>query len=193
MVELEHGGRNPDTGGRSFIVTDAGPPIAYGDYSGAIEVLTERNIKFQVLSPSLMLLFAHVVQAYYLTTYFLSQSSGVLFRYVGAILPRLPSLITSLQPPLRDLTSVHLLVDSSNTRARPEVGGLGYEPLWTSLEGILCQLVSDYRSKRAADDAHFSGGGGNLATSGIPYAQAGVKRGLEKAGSIATHSNRLVK
>lgn len=192
LIELEHGGKNPDIGGRSFIATDAGPPIAYGDCYRVVEVLAEEDIKFQVLSPSLMLLLAHVVQTYYLTIHFLSQSPNILLRVAGAFLPRLSPLVASLQPSLWNLTCVHLIFESSNARARPETGGLGYEPLWTSLEGI-CQLMLDYQSRRVVDDAHFSGGQGSLATSGVPHAQAGVKRGLEKAESIATHSNRLVK
>jgi len=192
LIELGHGGKNPDIGGRSFIVTDAGPPIAYGDCHKAIEVLTEGNVKFQVLSSSLMLLFAHILQTYHLATYLLSQSPNVLLRAAGAFLPKLSAPIINLQPSLWNLTNVHLIFDSSNARARPEAGGLGYEPLWTSLEGI-CQAVSDYQAKRVVDDAHISGGQGSLATSGIPHAQAGVKRGLDKAESIATHSNRLTK
>ena len=192
LVELGHGGRNPDIGGRSFIVTDAGPPIAYGDCYRAVETLAEGNLKFQVLSPSLMLLLAHVVQAYYLATHFLSQSPNILLRAAGAFLPRLSPLVVNLQPSLWNLTSVHLIFDSSNARARPETGGLGYEPLWTSLEGI-CQLMLDYQSGRVVDDFHSSGGQGSIATSGVPHAQAGIKMGLEKAESIATHSNRLAK
>ena len=192
LVELEHGGRNPDIGGRSFIVTDAGPPIAYGDCYRAIDVLTEGNVKFRVLSSSLMLLLAHIVQIYYLATYFLSQSPNTLLRAVGAFLPKVSPLITNLQPSLWNIAGIHLIFDSSNARARPEAGGLGYEPLWTSLEGV-CQVMMDYQSKRVVDNIHSSGGQGSLATSGVPYAQAGVKMGLEKAESIATHSNRLVK
>lgn len=191
LVELEVGTKNPDIGGRAFIVTDAGPPIAYGDCCRVVEVLAEENIKFRLLSSSLMLLFAHVVQAYYLTSYFLSQSPNLFLRTAGAFLPKLPSLIITLQPSLWNLTNVHLIFDSSNARARPEAGGLGYEPLWTSLEG-LCQLVLDYQSRRVVDHAHISGQG-SIATSGVPHAQAGVKRGLEKAESVVTHSNRLVK
>lgn len=192
LVDLEHGARNPDIGGRSFIVTDAGPPISYGDCYKTVEVLTEGNVKFQVLSPSLMLLFAHVVQMYYLGTYFLSQSPNILLRAVGAFLPRLSYPIINLQPSLWNLTSVHLIFDSSNARARPETGGLGYEPLWTSLEGI-CQLLLDYQSRRVVDGAYSSGSQGSLATSGVAHAQVRVKRGLEKAESIATRSLRIAK
>ena len=192
LIELGHIARNPDIGGRSFIVTDAGPPVSYGDCCKAVEVLAEGNVKFQVLSPSLMLLLAHVVQMYYLATYFLSQSPNILLRAAGAFLPGLSYPVSNLQPSLWNLTNVHLIFDSSNARARPEAGGLGYEPLWTSLEGI-CQLMLDYQSRRVVDDAHSSGGQGSLATSGVPHAQAGVKRGLEKAGSIATHSLRIAK
>lgn len=191
LVELLGGTGNPDIGGRSFIATDAGPPIAYSDCYRVAEVLAEENFKFQVLSPSLMLLFAHVVQAYYLTTHFLSQSPNIFLRTLSAFLPRLPSRVVSLQPSLWNLTSVHLIFDSSNARARPEAGGLGYEPLWTTLEG-LCQLALDYRSGRVVDHAHASGQG-SIATSGIPHAQAGIKRGLEKAEFVVTHSHRLVK
>lgn len=192
LVELAGGGGNPDIGGRPFIVTDAGPPIAYGDCYRVVEVLSEGKIKFQVLSPSWMLLLAHAFQTYYLATHFLSQSPNLFLRTAGALLPRLSTLLINLQPSVFNLTSVHLIFDSSNARARPEAGGLGYEPLWNSLEGF-CQLVSDYRSRRVVDHAHTSGGQGSIATSGVPHAQAGVKRGLEKAESVVTHSNRFVK
>ena len=170
LVESGCGGGNPDVGGRSFIVTDAGPPISYGDCYRTIEVLAQGDVKFQVLSPSLMLLLAHIVQAYYLTTYFLSQSPNTFLRAVGALLPKLPFPTVNLQPSLWNLASVHLIFDSSNARARPEAGGLGYEPLWTSLEGI-CQLVLDFQSGRVIDDSHSSGGYGSPATSGVPYAR----------------------
>lgn len=190
FIELEHGGGNPDVGGRSFIVTDAGPPISYGDCYRVVEVLTEGNVKFQILSPSFMLLFAHVVEMYYLATYFLPRSTSTLLRTVGAFLPRLSRSVTNLQPSLWNLASVHLIFDSSNARARPEAGGLGYEPLWTSLEGM-SQLILDYQSGRVVDDAHSSGGQGSLVASGIPHAQVWVKQGLEKGGSVATHSLRI--
>ena len=192
LVELGHGARNPDVGGRSFIVTDAGPPISHGDCYKAIGILTEGDVRFQVLSPSLMLLLAHLAQMYYLTTYFLSQSPNILLQAIGLFLPRFSYPVVNLQPSLWNITNVHLIFDSSNARARPETGGLGYEPLWNSLEGI-CQLVSDYQSKRVVDGVHFSGGQGSLAASGIPHAQAGVKRGLDKAGTIVTHSLRIAK
>jgi len=192
LVELGRGGKNPDIGGKSFIVTDAGPPIPYSDCYRTIEVLTEGTVKFRILSSSLMLIFAHVLQAYHLTTHFLSQSSNVLLRAAGAFLPKLSTPIIHLQPPMWELTNVHLIFDSSNARARPESGGLGYEPLWTSLEGM-CQVLLDYQSGRVVNDTHSSGGQGSLATSGVPHAQAGVKEGLDKAGSIVTHSNGLAK
>lgn len=189
LVELADGTKNPDIGGRSFIVTDAGPPIAYGDCYRVAEILSEERIKFQVLSPTLMLLLAHLIQAYYLTTQFLSQSPNTFLRVAGTFLPKLPSLLVVLQPSLWNLTNVHLIFDGSNARACPEAGGLGYEPLWTSLEG-LCQLVLDYQSGRVVDHVHTSGQG-SIATSGVPHAQAGVKRGLEKAEFVVTRSNRL--
>ena len=163
LVELEHGGRNPDIGGKPFIVTDAGLPITYGDCYRTVEVMSEGSIKFQILSPSWMLLLAHVIQAYYLTTHFLSQSPNTLLRIVGASLPKLPALLASLQPSLWNVTNIHLFVDDSNARARPEAGGLGYEPLWTSLEGM-CQVMLDYRSKRVVDGGHSSGGQGGRPT-----------------------------
>ena len=170
LTELADGGKNPDIGGRPFIVTDAGPPIAYGDCHRVLETLSEGNIRIRVLSPSLMLLFAHMVQAYYLTRYFLSRSPNIILRTAGAFLPSLPSLVTSLQPSLWNVSSVHLIFDSSNARARPEAGGLGYEPIWTSLEG-LCQLVLDYQSRRVVDHAHVSGGGNITPESRAPLAR----------------------
>jgi len=192
LVELGDGGRNPDIGGRPFVVTDAGPPVSFGDSYRIVEVLAEGNVKFQIVSPSWMLLLAHVIQAYHLVTHFLSQSPNALLRAAGAFLPKLSSLMVNLQPCIWNLTSVHLVADSSNARARPEAGGLGYEPLWTSLEGM-CQVVLDYQSKRVVDHGHSSGSRGGTMTSGLPHTQAGVKKGLDKAKSAAAHSDRLVK
>ena len=192
LVELGHGGRNPDIGGRSFVVTDAGPPISFGDSYRTVEVLAEGNVKFQILSPSWMLILAHIIQAYYLSTQFLSQSPNAPLRAAGAFLPKLSSLMVNLQPSLWNVTSVHLIADSSNARARPEAGGLGYEPLWTSLEGM-CQVILDYQSKRVVDYGHTSGSQGGRTTSRLPRAEAGVKSGLDKAESVAIHSDRLVK
>ena len=192
LVELERGGRNPDIGGRPFIVTDGGPPITSGDYIRTVEILAGGGVKFQILSASSMLLLAHVIQAYYLTTYFLSQSPNTILRAVGALLPKVSPLLTLLQPSIWSMTNIHLTVDDSNARARPEAGGLGYEPIWTTLEGI-CQVVLDFRSKRVVEEGPLSGKKDSHATSGAPRAKSGVKRGLDKAESTATRSNRLVK
>lgn len=169
LVELENGTGNPDIGGRSFIVTDAGPPLAFGDCHRVLEALTEGDVKFKALSPSFLLLFAHIVQAYYLTAYFLSHSPNIILRTMGAFLPGLSPLVVKLQPPLWSTTNAHLIIDTSNARARPEAGGLGYEPLWTTLEG-LCQLVLDYQSGRVVDHAHNSGGS-DITTSGESLAR----------------------
>ena len=157
LVELANGAENPDIGGRAFIVTDAGPPIAYGDCHRVLQTLAEGNVKFQALSPSLLLLFAHIIRVYYLTRYFLSNSPNTILRAAGVFLPKLSPLVASLQPSLWDVSVVHLISDDSNARVRPEMGGLGYEPLWTSLEGF-CQSVLDYQSRRVVDHAHASGG-----------------------------------
>jgi len=173
LVELGRDGRNPDIGGRSFLVADAGPAIGYADCYRTVEVLAEGNVKFQILSPSWMLLLAYVVQAYHLTTYFLSHSHNTLLQAAGAFLPKLPSQMVNLQPSIWSITGIHLVADDSDARARPEAGGLGYEPLWTSLEGM-CQLILDHQSKHV-DYGHSSGSQGSHVTPGVPRAQAGVK------------------
>ena len=157
LIELAGGGGNPDIGGKPFIVTDAGPPTAYGDWNTVLETLTD--VRFRVLSPTLMLLLAYIVQAYHLTTYFLSQSTNLFLRTAGAFLPRLPPLVAIFQPPVWNVTNSHLIFDSSNARASPEEGGLGYEPVCTSLEGF-CQTVLDFELGRVVDHGHTSGGGG---------------------------------
>ncbi|KAF9791915.1 NAD-P-binding protein [Thelephora terrestris] len=146
LVELADGGQNPDIGGKPFIVTDAGPPAAYGDCYRVLETLTD--VRFRVLSPTLMLLLAYMVQAYHLTTHFLSQSPNVFLRTAGAFLPQLSSLVANFQPPVWNVTNSHLIFDSSNARASPDAGGLGYEP-----------TVLDYQSGRVVDHGHASGGG----------------------------------
>ncbi|TFK75497.1 NAD(P)-binding protein [Pluteus cervinus] len=70
-----------------------------------------------------------------------------LTRILSRLLPPLPSDMINLQPTLFFLTSVHAIFDDSRARLHPSKGGLGYQGVWNTFEGI-CRTV----------DAHYGRG-----------------------------------
>ena len=120
----------PDIGGQAFCITDPGPTPTYGDVYTVLETLSEGECHFPSLSPTAMLLIAHVIEFYYRTQQSLSAAGW------NWLLPKVNSDIINLQPPLFSLTSVHLIFDDSRARLPPEKGGLGYVGAWTTTEGL---------------------------------------------------------
>lgn len=138
-------GQLPDIGGRSFVIADPGPTPTYGDAYTILETLTDGDCHFQELSPTAMFLLCKVIAFYYVNqqrlSSFLSTSSSplvssLLHPIVTRLLPPLQGDIINLQPPLFYLTSVHLIFDDSRARLSPDSGGLGFEGVWTTYEGL---------------------------------------------------------
>ncbi|KAF8499459.1 NAD(P)-binding protein [Gautieria morchelliformis] len=127
----------PDIGGQAFNVSDPNPPIAFGDIYTALTTLTI-NTKFQDLPPVLMLMFAHVIEAYYLLRFS--------HPFISWIFPQLKGEILLLQPSLFSLSQIHLIFDDSRARKSPKEGGLGYKAPFTSLDG-LCKLVIEWEKE----------------------------------------------
>lgn len=116
----------PDIGGRAFNVTDDGPPIAYRDAYAVLNVLTDGETVFTIISSTAMLLLSHLVEAYYIFGYSLSTSTFFPFTILSRIIPRVQGDIINLQPSLWSLVNVHLVFDGSRARASRQDGGLGY-------------------------------------------------------------------
>ncbi|TFY59360.1 hypothetical protein EVG20_g7824, partial [Dentipellis fragilis] len=116
---------NPNLGGQAFCVTDAGPPVTYGDVYTTLNTLTDGLTVFHEMSATDMLLLAHVFELVHLAHMLLRQSSSAMLRSLAPLVPQLNGDLVTLQPSLFALTMVHLIWDDSRARAPPEKGGLG--------------------------------------------------------------------
>jgi nucleoside-diphosphate-sugar epimerase len=141
LIDLLEGSTNPDIGGQAFCIADPGTTPTYGDVYTTLETLTGGECHFPVLSPTAMLIFSHVIEAYYRAHHALL-SKGWKF---ATLLPAVQGDIINLQPALFALTSVHLIFDDSRARLAPEKGGLGYSGAWTTMEG-LHRTVEEHQS-----------------------------------------------
>lgn len=167
LIEL-----SPDVGGQAFCVADPGPPPTYGDVYHALNVLTEGRTTFPVLSPSLMLLVAHVFEIMYLGRQYLSRLPAP-FAYISKLIPPLGGDLVNLQPSMFALVMVHLIFDDSRARLPPSKGGLGYSGRWTTLEG-LCKLVDEHEKNGGkAEERQLTGGGVSFGF-GLIKAERGV-------------------
>jgi nucleoside-diphosphate-sugar epimerase len=120
----------PDIGGQAFCITDPGPTPTYGDLFTVVETLSEGECRFPSLSPTTMLLVAHVIEFYYRIQQSLSTTGW------NWLLPKIKGDLIILQPSLFSLLCVHLIFDDSRARLSPEKGGLGYVGAWTTSEGL---------------------------------------------------------
>ncbi|KAG6831436.1 hypothetical protein H0H92_010649 [Tricholoma furcatifolium] len=142
LLELQTGSTNPDIGGQAFVVADPGPVPTYGDVYTALETLTDGECNFPILPPTLMLSIATIIEGYYVARHLIAENLGSTF---ARLLPPLNGDIINLQPSLFALTSVHLIFDDSRARLPPEKGGLGYQGVWNTFEGLY-KTVDEHRS-----------------------------------------------
>lgn len=129
----------PDIGGQSFNIADPCVAPTYGDGYLALVTL-DPGMKFIMMSPTAMLLVAHVVQIIYLGRFFLLSSKYSLLRKLGRLFPVIQGDIEKLQPSLWNLCQSHLIFDDSRARLPRHKGGLGYSGTYTTLQG-LCKTV----------------------------------------------------
>ncbi|KAJ7135962.1 hypothetical protein C8R44DRAFT_609168 [Mycena epipterygia] len=174
LIELSNGGTNPDIGGQAFVVADPGPPPTYGDVYLTLSTLTDGETTFPFMSPTLMLLIAHLIGTYYLARTSLLAAGS----HIAKKLPAITGDIVNLQPSLFNLVNVHLIFDDSRARLPPEKGGLGYKGAWTTLEA-LHKTVAEHklgalRSEQRSDFAGISFG------FGLVKAQKGVGKVSDK-------------
>lgn len=107
--------------------------------------------RFYTLSPTFMLLVAHIVECIYLARNLLGLSSLSLLRTFSRLIPEIKGDIVKLQPSLFNLVQVHLVFDDSRARLAPEKGGLGYEGVYTTLQG-LCETVREHKKMESEQD-----------------------------------------
>lgn len=133
----------PDIGGQSFVLTDPGPPFRCQDMCTALATITGGELTFPHLSPTLMLLIAYIMEAYYIFQHVATST----FPLLGVVLRPLPLFISYLQPSTF-IGNVHYIIDDSRARLSPEQGGLGSKGVWTTLQGFL-RTWQDFEARKA--------------------------------------------
>ncbi|KAI0064910.1 NAD-P-binding protein [Artomyces pyxidatus] len=173
LLETLAGSPDPDLGGQAFGITDAGPPVTYGDVYCVLNTLTDGRTVFHTLSATAMLLLAHIFALLHLARTRLRLAGSPL----AALVPALNADLVNLQPPIFALTQVHLVWDDARARVPPEQGGLGYAPPWTTVAG-LCKLVEEHERAGGKAEARSLGGGISLGFA-ANRAGKGVERVIE--------------
>lgn len=118
----------------------------------------DEDTVFPKMSPTAMLLVAHVLEIIYLAHFFLSSSAVRPLRALSSLIPQLKGDIVNLQPSLFNLTQVNLIFDDSRARLPIEKGGLGYCGPYKTLEG-LCKTVEEHHKagKRGEERSLYGG------------------------------------
>ncbi|KAI0876219.1 hypothetical protein GGS24DRAFT_452445 [Hypoxylon argillaceum] len=121
--------------GRPFVVTDPNPPISYGDLYAAIKVLSVHSFNTLSLPPVLMLVVSHIVELY-------SELPFLPFPFsiLGKVLPPLKGDVRHLKPGIFSITT-HLIGSNSEVSKPVSEGGLGYEGVLTTLEGMVLEVL----------------------------------------------------
>ncbi|KAJ5487790.1 hypothetical protein N7530_002090 [Penicillium desertorum] len=136
IQQSEPGSKLPNTGGQAFTVTDPNPAIAFDDLYTLLTTLSKTPLAFPEVQPLPLLVMAYFIELYTFLQY----------KYLSWFLPRLSGDIAQLQPSLFSIINVHVFADDSRAKLAPEMGGLGYNPPLSTLEG-LCRRLVDWNTK----------------------------------------------
>ncbi|KAJ5085389.1 hypothetical protein N7532_010160 [Penicillium argentinense] len=120
----------PNTGGQSFVVTDPNPAVSFSDIYTLLETLSKTPVSFPSIPPVPFFVFSYLVEFY----------SVIQYKYLQ-FLPKLTGDLSQVQPALFSISDVFCIADDSRARKAPELGGLGYNPPLSTLEGMCKQLV----------------------------------------------------
>jgi hypothetical protein len=123
-------------------VTDPNPPISYNDLYAVISTLSIHPFRVLVLPPVFILLLSHLVEWYIVLPY----RVPVLRKF----LPKLRGDLRQLQPGLFSICT-HLLGVDADARKPVEQGGLGYEGVLTTMQGMVTEVVEWNREHAAMD------------------------------------------
>ncbi|KAJ5959766.1 uncharacterized protein N7479_006916 [Penicillium vulpinum] len=135
IQQSEPGSQLPNTGGQAFTVSDPNPAIAFGDLYTLLSTLSKTPVSFPDVQPAPLLMMAYFIEMYTFLQY----------RYLSW-LPKLSGDIGQLQPSLFSIINVHVFADDSRAKLAPEMGGLGYNPPLSTLDG-LCRRLVDWNRK----------------------------------------------
>lgn len=151
----------PACAGRTFNVTDLGPPIAFADIYAAGEHLSATRVRTKRQSPLALLSVAYAIEAWCLLLARLPFLTSVL----GWREPSGP--IHMLQPAIFSV-SIHTIIDDSAARKSIADGGFGYRGGCTTIEGVCEQILEWNREHEdAAEEAGGDAPDGKLAKAAL--------------------------
>ncbi len=138
IAHLQHeavlldGGSIATQAGRPFVVTDPNPPFTYSDVYRAISTLSATPFRIMILPPVLMLVMAHAVEGYGLLRHHLP--------WLGRFTPSVTGDGRQLQPGIFSICT-HLVASDAEARKPVEQGGLGYEGVMTTMQGMVSEIL----------------------------------------------------
>lgn len=141
----------PRCAGRTFNVTDPGPPIAFADVYNAAVQLSATPVTVSYKHPLLLFLIAHVIEAWCL----LLAHVPLLTKWFGWREPK--GDVHFLQPSVFSV-SIHTVVDDSLARKSVAEGGIGYSGGCDTIEGVCEEILEWNREHEAAGDAVMAEG-----------------------------------
>ncbi len=118
--------------GRPFTVTDPNPPITYADLWRLIETLSVTPFRTVPLPPVAMLLLSYAIEAYCL--------APARYPFLRRFLPAITGDLRHLKPGLFSVAT-HLYATNESAARSVADGGLGYQGVLTTLEGMCQELV----------------------------------------------------
>lgn len=150
----------PPCGGRTFNVTDPGPPVAYADMYAAATELSATPVSVTVTAPLPLLVLAHLTEAWCL----LLARFPFLTSWFGCREPSGP--VHLLQPSVFSV-SIHTVVDDSRARRSVAEGGIGYESGCATLEGICEEILEWNREHQGSKAVSGHGPDGGVAKAAL--------------------------
>lgn len=130
--------------GRPFVVTDPNPPITYGDMYTAISTLSIHGFRADPVPPMVILLVSHLIEWLNLLPYRAP--------WLAKIIPEIKGDAKRLQPALFSICT-HLVASDAAARKPIAQGGIGYEGVLTTMEGMAMEVLDWNREHGAGESS----------------------------------------
>jgi hypothetical protein len=127
--------------GRPFVITDPGLSITYGDIYTAVQTLSNHSFRVQLLPPVVPLILSYVIEWYRLLPYLVP----ILKKYI----PEMTGNAKHLQPAIFSICT-HLIASDADARKPVAEGGLGYESVINTMDGIVGEIL-DWNKEHEGD------------------------------------------
>ena len=118
--------------GRPFVVTDPNPPISYNDLYSAISTLSIHDFRIIILPPMMLYLISYLVEFINLLPYRLP--------LLKKFIPQIKGEARALQPGIFSICT-HLIASDKEARKSVATGGLGYEGVMTTMQGMVLEVL----------------------------------------------------